>query len=177
VVRAGFTHVTKGDTKVAADMNYEGELRVIWVVEEGKDRWFEKVTVPVASFEVDGGTQRTINLASTNDVAASTEFEQARTFKNITFFITPTKDFAAAKLIGLRSPEMKFFSVTFLVCTYHRGKKIQSLQLQIEKAWFTKVPTPVGDTPPLLKADVRFHETLFLHGHLNSKGKFIHQAI
>jgi hypothetical protein len=48
--------------------------------------------IPVHSFMVDGGTSRIIKLDSTNDISIMSELEQARSFKNITLFLSPNKN-------------------------------------------------------------------------------------
>lgn len=57
----------------------------------------EKITergdnIPVHSFMVDGGANRIITLASTDDIGVISELEQARSFKNITLFLSPNKN-------------------------------------------------------------------------------------
>jgi hypothetical protein len=48
--------------------------------------------IPVHSFMVDGGANRIITLASTDDISIMSELEQARSFKNVTLFLSPNKN-------------------------------------------------------------------------------------
>jgi hypothetical protein len=159
------------------DTKYEAELRVTYMVEENGNQWNEKVSTLVQSFAVDGGANRTIDLGSTNDMSISSEFEQARTHKNVTVFIPPAKDFSAAILTRLGT-QIKHFEMTFVVCKSFKGKKIETIWLMSSDTWFLRVPTPVGDTRPLLKADVRFHKADLLHGQFDRKrAKLVYKEI
>ena len=138
----------------------------------------ERLDIPVHSFEVDGGANRKINLSSTNEIAISSEFEQARINKNITFYIPPTKDFLALKLIDLRKNGPETFDITFVISMYSKGKVIQTLRISTDVAWFLRLPAPEGGTPPLLKAMVRFHSVQLLHGQYDPKRKkLVHTQI
>lgn len=53
--------------------------------------------IPIRSFWVEGGSNRTINLGSATDFSLTSELEQARSFKNITLIMSPTKDHADMK--------------------------------------------------------------------------------
>src|SRR5262245_54034395 len=107
------------------DMKYEAELVILpWTADDGRP--FEKASVPVKSFSVDGGANRTIDLKSTDDVSVASELEQARTHENLTVFIPPTNDFRAVKLVQLypAGGPGKIFSFTFVVCVYVKGRKV-----------------------------------------------------
>jgi len=133
------------------------------------------LSLPIHSFEVEGGANRKIETGSPNVISISSELEQARTFKNITFYVLPTKDFLAVKLIGLRSPEIKAFDVTFEVGVYSGNMLTQNLFMHCARAWFVRVPTPIGGTPPLLKASVHFHsqDVKLSHGKYDAKKKVV----
>jgi hypothetical protein len=49
--------------------------------------------VPVAQFAVKGGAKRKINFNLTDDISLVSEFEQARSFKNISLYLPRTKGF------------------------------------------------------------------------------------
>ncbi len=161
-----------------SNMKYEAELYII--TKQGTDTKgnpvgnpVERINVPVHSFEVEGGASRKINLTSTNESSISSEFEQARTHTNFIFYIPPTKDFLAVKLISLSTPNWQLFEFTFVVNTYSKGKKIQTLRITSEMASFREPPAPIGSTPPLLMAKVRLVRPELLHGQLDPKRKII----
>ena len=49
--------------------------------------------VPVTQFAVKGGAKRKIDLTSADDISLVSEFEQARSFKNISLFLARTRGF------------------------------------------------------------------------------------
>ena len=120
--------------------------------------------IPIRSFSVVGGASRSINLDSTDDISISSEFEQARTYHNVTLFIPPTKDFTAVILFTLKSPITKFFALVFHVEIFSGGKMTHSLVLQSYNAWLRKNPTPVGNKEALLMLEVQFDKVQLLHG-------------
>ena len=146
-------------------MKYKPELYIIT-----KEDPIERINIPIRSFEVVGGANRTINFNSTDEISISSEFEQARTYKHIIFLIPPTQDFLAVKLINLNH-NFQFFDMTFAVSIYSGGKMIQSLRLSSEGAWFMTAPSPVGSSPPSLKAQVKFHEAHLLYGKFEGRYK------
>ena len=164
-------------------MKYEAELYII--TREGqKDKngnpvAVERIDIPVHSFEVEGGANRKINLASTDEVSISSEFEQARAHTNFIFYIPPTRDFLSVKLMNLSTAgSWQLFDITFVINIYSRGKKIQTLRIMSEMASLREPPTPVGSTPPLLMAKVRLVRPEMLHGQFDPKlRKIIHKKI
>jgi hypothetical protein len=70
--------------------------------------------IPIRSFSVVGGTSRSINLDSADEISIGNEFEQARTYKNITLFAPPSLDFTGVKLTQLKDSSSlastKFFN-------------------------------------------------------------------
>ncbi len=165
-----------------SNMKYKAELYII--THEQKDnsgkiiRDVERLNIPVHSFEVEGGANRKINLTSADEISVSSEFEQARMNKNIIFYIPPTKDFLALKLIDLRKNGPESFDIDFVISVYSRGKLISTLRLSSDVAWFFRHPAPEGKTPPLLKAWVRFTQAQLLHGQLDPRRKkIVHRQI
>lgn len=69
-------------------MKYKASFKYI-VGEDGDEL---KNTVPIYAFQVDGGANRNVRLKSTNDISIASEMEQARSFKNIRLYLSPTKD-------------------------------------------------------------------------------------
>lgn len=49
--------------------------------------------VPVTQFSVKGGAKRKVDLTITDDLSLVSEFEQARSFKNISLYLSRTKGF------------------------------------------------------------------------------------
>ncbi len=165
-----------------SNMKYKAELYII--THERTDnsgkviREVERIDIPVNSFEVDGGANRKINLATVDEVSVSSEFEQARSLKNIIFYIPPTKDFLALKLIDLTRDGLEGFDITFAISMYSNGQLIKALRISSNFAFFIKPPAPEGKTPPLLKAWVRFNTAQLLYGQLDPKlKKLIHKEM
>jgi hypothetical protein len=163
-----------------ANSTYKFELSIISNPNgSNQDQPTERLDAPVHSFEVDGGANRKILASSPNLISISSEFEQARNYQNIIFYIPPTKDFLAVKIAELGST-IKHFDLTFIVSTYSGKTMIQTLRLQCRGAWFLRKPIPIGSTPPLLKAEARFHarDVQLLHGEFDSKRKkIVHKEI
>lgn len=165
-----------------SNMKYKAELYIITheqTDQSGKViREVERIDIPVNSFEVDGGANRKIDLTTVDEVSVSSEFEQARSLKNIIFYIPPTKDFLALKLIDLTKNGPERFAITFVISIYSNGQLIKALRISAEHAWFTKTPAPEGKTPPLLKAWVRFNIAQLLYGQLDPKlKKLVHKEM
>src|SRR6185295_1875586 len=108
-----------------------------------------------------------------NEILASSEFEQARNYKNIILYILPTKDFVGVKLTELRIPEIRFFNLLFVVSTYLGDTMIRTVALHCRKAWFRNLPKPVGSTPPLLRAEMglTLDQLRLLHGRFDAQKK------
>src|SRR5690349_797385 len=104
---------------------YRAELHII-PHDNGQDMPTEKLVFPIQAFEVDGGANRKINLGSreTDEISVASEFEQARANKNLVFYIAPTPDFRAIKLIQLGHA---FFDMNFTLDIYLGHIKTQSL--------------------------------------------------
>jgi hypothetical protein len=159
--------------------NTRFEFELMIITKQGanaKDDPFDIINVPITAFEVEGGANRKIETASPNAISISSELEQARTFKNIIFYVPPTKDFTAVKLVGLRSPDIKFFDLMFQVAEYSGHVPTQTLFMHCPGAWFFRVPSPMGAaTPPVLKAHIRFHseKMRLTHGKYDAKKKVV----
>ena len=131
--------------------------------------------VPIHAFEVEGGANRKIETGAPNAISIASEMEQARSFKNITFYVLPTNNFLGVKLVGQRSPHIRFFDLTFEVGVYSGKVLTQNLFMHCARAWFVRVPTPMGGTPPLLQASVHFHSdsVKLRHGKYDAKKKVL----
>lgn len=158
-----------------ADVKYKYQLFIITQEQRDKSgkiiRQSERINIPVDFFEVDGGTDRKIEVASTDEINIGSEFEQARIYKNIIFYIPPTKDFLAVKLIDLRKKGVELFTITFAIGVYIDGALNRSLVFSSESAWIFGHPELSGEKSLLLKMRVRFNNLLLIYGHFDAKLK------
>lgn len=91
-----------------------------------------------------GGATRTINLDSTNDISITSELEQARQFKNITIFMSPSptsEDMEVAVELTDFVIRKRSILFDFHVGKYSSGKLIEELNLVDENAAISKTPT------------------------------------
>jgi hypothetical protein len=162
-------------------MKYKAELYIITHQQVDKNGnatgETERINIPIHAFEVEGGANRKIVLASMDEISVTSEFEQARAYKNLIFYVPPTKDFLAVRLMEI-GKELMHFDITFVISVFSHGKLIKALRFSPDGAWFSKTPTIEGGSPKLLKAWVRFHELQLLHGQYDSRlKKFVHRTI
>lgn len=129
----------------------------------------QRISVPVHSFEVTGGTNRKINLASADEVNVALEFEQARTFKNLVFYIPPTNDFLSLKLVELANQQGREFAFYFFVAVYSGGKLTSGYSIETNSAYFLGTPAPIGSTPPLLRAKLKINSPFLSYGKADKK--------
>jgi hypothetical protein len=127
--------------------------------------------IPVHSFEVEGGANRKINLASVTEGVIFSEFEQARNYQTLIFYIPPTKDFLGVKLMNLAGKNWHPFDFIFSVSVFTDGKRTQILSLSSRGASLRETPVPVGSTPALLMLKVRVTKPDLTHGQLDPKTK------
>lgn len=162
-----------------SNMKYDAVLSVTPETKPGDEPSEEFKRIPIRAFSVEGGASRSINLDSADEISIASEFEQARTYKNITLFMPPLNNFLALKLAAMRSwGNTEFFSVFFQVNVYSGGKRIQPLILEAYNAWFVAPPIPVGNKEALLMLRIRFHEAHLLYGKLNKANReFVHEEI
>lgn len=125
--------------------------------------------IPVHSFEVEGGANRKINLNSATEGIIFSEFEQARNYKTMIFYIPPTKDFLGLKLMNLATRNWQLFDFLFTVSVLTDGKVTQTLSLSSRSASLRETPVPVGSTPALLRLKVRVKNPDMMHGQLDPK--------
>lgn len=157
-----------------AKIRYKSELEIILsgtIKVWGSSHDLEqRISIPVHSFEVTGGTNRKINLASADEISVAMEFEQARTLKNLVFYIPPTKDFVAVKLVELANQKGREFAFTFLVGVYSETKLLRAYNIEAESARFLETPNPIGDTPPLLMAKIGMNSPDLYYGKVEKNG-------
>src|SRR5687767_1865118 len=106
------------------------KARFHYIVGEDEDE--RKNTVPLYAFQVDGGTNRNIRLKSTDDISITSELEQARSFKNVRLYLSPTndhKDMQAA--LDLTAAAIKTLTLLTIldIGKYSGGKFIEGLWL------------------------------------------------
>lgn len=110
-------------------MNYKAKLSY-FVERDGKTK-FVHLEIPVYSFEVEGGANRSIVLGSTNDISITSELEQARAFKNIMLWIAPGKGFDARAVTELAEMAVKDMTLNLMfgIERYSDGKMLEGLAL------------------------------------------------
>lgn len=133
----------------------------------------ESIKIPVHSFEVEGGANRKINLNRVTEGVIFSEFEQARKYNTLIFYVPPTNDFLGIKLMNLSGKNWQQFDFSFTVNVFTNGKKTQTLTLTARTATFREPPVPVGTTPALLMLKVRIVDPELIHGQLNPKGNYM----
>lgn len=108
-------------------MKYKASLT--YLVGGGDER---RNKVPVYAFQVDGGANRNIRLKSTDDISITSELEQARSYKNIRLFLSPTNDHrdmqAALDLTAAATKNLPLVTI-LVIHKYSGGKFIEGLWL------------------------------------------------
>ena len=132
------------DTKWSGYLNYTA-----WDVE--MDKLIIKNLVelhspgaPVAYFSVKGGVNRIIDLSSTEDISLTSEFEQARSFKNLTVHMPPNHGFSASDLMQIALKKLPL-SIIFQVGGRVGRTLTQSLSLKCKDAKISTQPTKSED--------------------------------
>jgi hypothetical protein len=131
----------------------------------GWDEGERKNTVPIYAFQVDGGANRNIRLKSTNDISITSELEQARSFKNIRLYLSPTsdhKDMQAA--LDLTAAATKKLSLVMIldIQKYSGGKFIEGLWLIDSQS---SIKTEPYKTPGnYLCVEIDLPSVMLLHG-------------
>ena len=128
---------------------------------ENSERKVEILNLPVHSFEVAGGAIGKIDVTSSDEQMIICQFEQARNYKNIIFYMKQGKDIPLNKLIGLsKSYKNSYngensFTVSFGVSVIKGEMIMRRVSLQ-STGKFSETPIPVGKAPPLLKMKLSF---------------------
>ena len=102
-------------------------------------------------------------------VALVSEFEQARNYKTMIFYIPPTKDFLALKLMNLATKNWQLFDFIFGVSIFSNGKLTQALSIISRAASLRETPVPVSGTPALMRLKVRVKNPDLSHGQFDAK--------
>ena len=120
--------------------------------------------IPVSYFAVKGGAKRVIDLTATDDLGLVSEFEQARSFKNIALYIPPTSNFEWLDLTEISIHHLQFMMVFFA-----QGKIGQTIthefMLVCKTAEITEAPGKFtsGDRGTVLKVSMALPETTLTH--------------
>lgn len=115
-----------------------------------QDRNYELVKnmVKAKSFSVVGGASRTIDVDSAKDISITSEFEQARQYKNITVFMPPSptsEDMEVAVELTKCAMSKTILLFDFHVSKYSGGRLIEELNLVDLNATITKPPSIVAN--------------------------------
>lgn len=102
-------------------------------------------TFEVTSFAVKGGAKRLIELSSTDEVSLISEFEQARSFKNLIVFLSAGDIFSVNDLRHLVKNNQSV-SINFGVTEYRNKIFSQTLLLTCEKAKIVENPRFISDS-------------------------------
>jgi hypothetical protein len=125
-------------------------------------------------FEVDGGADRKIEISSALDFHISSEFEQARIYKNIILYMRPGGD-TFAKLLDLSKSGKKDFFMGFTVLVWSdTGHFTRQMEIQSFATNFAGTPIPVGKTPPLLKMKMMMNRIQLNIGRFDEKRKVMY---
>jgi hypothetical protein len=101
-------------------------------------------TSVIRAFEVDGGAVRRINLDTPDEMDIGSEMEQAKTYKNIKFYLPPTRGIEIAQL-GKLFTEKTSLKILFEIMVFSGKTKTKSLALSDEAGIIVTQPTPVGE--------------------------------
>lgn len=144
-------------------ISYKAEL--FYVVVEGKEDKSRREDIPVRFFQVDGGTNRFIQVGSTDDVNIAAELEQACTHKNIILYLPPTADGSdmetALELTGVALDNKLSLWVGFTVDKHTGGRRTESFFLS-GPATLKQRPFVVGTQ--MLKVELRLPSAKWYHG-------------
>lgn len=121
--------------------------------------------IPVSFFGVKGGAKRIIDLTVSDDLSLVSEFEQARSFKNIALYLPPTSNFEWLDLT-----EISIHRLSFLMVFFATGKIGETLMheftLSCKNAEITESPSKFTDSGKgtVLKVSMALPETKLAHG-------------
>jgi hypothetical protein len=120
--------------------------------------------LPVSYFGVNGGAKRIIDLTSADDLSLVSEFEQARSFKNISLYLPSTKNFEWLDLT-----EISIHRLQFVMYFFTQGKIGQTITheftLGCKNAQIIDSPDKKTDGGKLvLQVRMSLPETTLTHG-------------
>ena len=104
--------------------------------------------VKATAFSVIGGAVRKIDLSSATDIGVTSEFEQARQYRNIRIYMPPTsngEDMEVAVELTNFAIKKKSILFDFHVSKYTSGKLVEELNLLDENATIAEIPSLDGN--------------------------------
>ena len=121
--------------------------------------------VPVSQFAVKGGAKRKIDLTSTDDISLVSEFEQARSFKNISLYLPRTKGFEWHHLWEIADHDLPVSIAFFTSGNIGRTVKHQ-FTLVCQNARITEQPVKEPDwgKSEVLRVNLSLPEIKLVHG-------------
>jgi len=152
-------------------MKYKGFVNFRLI--DGEQTLFRNVNVPLSSFQVGGGATRVIDLRSTDDISLVAEFKEAQTFKNLSLYLSSTrdhKDMKAALDLTALAKEGWDFILIIIIERFSNGKLLEGFKLGIRAAVLRSAPLIVGGN--LLLMEVKFDDSTLFQGKVTDH--FIH---
>ena len=131
--------------------------------------------IPVSYFSVKGGAKRIIDLSATDDLSLVSEFEQARSFKNISLFLPPTKNFEWLDLT-----EISIHHLPVIIYFFAQGKVGKTITheftLSCKNAEITESPSKKtnGGKEIVLKVEMSLPEIRLIHNSPQG-GEFVQE--
>ncbi|GEM_PF-6488106 len=122
--------------------------------------------VPVNFFSVKGGAKRIIDLSATDDISMVSEFEQARSFKNIIFYLAPGSSFEWLDFTEASIHQLPV-SIAFFVGGHIGQTVTHQFTLTCQNAEITEPPSEKTDSEKggkVLKLSLTLPETKLIHG-------------
>src|SRR5688500_7654710 len=104
-------------------MKYKGYINFRLI--DGTQTLYRNIDVPLASFQVLGGTTRVINLKAADDSSLVAEFKEAQTYKNVALYLPSTsdhKDMKAALDLAALAKEGWDFILIIIIERFSNGK-------------------------------------------------------
>lgn len=94
---------------------------------------------------VEGGAKRTINLTSADDISLVSEFEQARSFKNIWLYLAPAQNFEWLDLTKVAFHKLPI-SIAFFTFGNIGNTPVRSLKILCTNAKINEIPDKRWDS-------------------------------
>ena len=129
----------------------------------------------VFSFQVSGGATRTVHLNSAEESDVAFELEDARDFKNLHIFISPTEGIAATQLGEAFIGKLEFEAV-FQVESRNGSTKLKGFALASDHAVIQRHPVTVQRKEQrMLKIEMSLPDPYLLQVSYNPKGAAVKQ--
>jgi hypothetical protein len=95
--------------------------------------------MPIREFSVDGGTSRSIDTANASEISLTSEFEQARQYKNIRFLLAPAGPFGIYNLMEIGIKKIPFKMKINMIGRIGKGAG-ETLRLSADDARLVEMP-------------------------------------